>query len=202
MVEYFVALIPEKKLYDKISEAKLRIYTEFGHQMYLLDPPHMTLYLGETNNIGKVTDIVKKIASEVKSAKIKIVDWLLFENDKVTGKSAFAVKIDNVDELKKIQMKVISEVSKISKISKRYSSVKTFSDAERNNLSKYGFPFVGKIWIPHFSFCSANKDVFYRIVKEIKLKEFMGTYKINKIEVFRLENDKSVKEREFELKQY
>ena len=44
--EQFFSIIPEKDFYNEILNYKNEIFKRFGKGKYLLDTPHITLYVG------------------------------------------------------------------------------------------------------------------------------------------------------------
>jgi hypothetical protein len=85
-----------------------------------------------------------------------------------------------------------------NEIHERYKNVKFFA-IEQNDLKKYGYPYIGKNWLPHFSFCSVDNALKEKIMKEVNIDTFLGSYLIPSISVYILKNDKPYKIKTIEL---
>ena len=181
-MDIVIALIPEKELYDKIVEIKKTAKQLSEKHQYIDDNPHLTLYVGKLKGIPKIRDVF--------DIQFSIIDWVIFERDAITGKTTLACKLDeeSVRVLREFQEKIINNLSKLSEgILDRYGGI-VLEEKERKNLEKFGFPYVGEIWVPHFTIASFSD--FDKVWEKSKSECPRGRYKFSSLNIYELENEK------------
>ena len=178
-----------EKINKKILSEKNKIKKKFGNQIYLDHPVHMTLF---TLKILKISEL-KKIYSQKKNLSKKPLSIHLdkpgiFYNDPLTNGHTLFYHVKKNKKLHEIQLRNLKKINKkvnVIKNDKNLLNFKTF----RKNYMKYGFLFAGKIWIPHTTIASINKnkksELFLKkfLDSKINLKCFVNElsfYKINK----------------------
>ena len=189
-----------EKINKKIQSEKNKVKKKFGDQIYLDHPVHLTLF---TLNILKISDLIKiysekKITSK-KHISINIHKPGIFYNDPLTNGHTLFYYVKKNKKLREIQLRNLKKINKKINVIKNNNyllNIKAF----RKNYMKYGFPFSGKIWIPHTTIASINKnkesETFLKkfINSKINLKCFvdeLSFYKINKNEhklLFKVKN--------------
>jgi hypothetical protein len=189
MAEYFFALIPEKRLYDKILEAKSWVMRRYGRQTYLSDLPHLTLYVFSATRAPKPGELG---ADRMKKIRATISGWQLFLADRVTAKSTIGFAVEKRPALENAQLKCVrSAKGIISGSPARYNHIQ-FSEIEKKNMEDYGYPYVGKNWIAHLSLCSLDSGHVQDIKKGIDIRNIMGDYCLDRLCLFRLVEDSPV----------
>jgi len=187
--EYFIALIPEKELYNKIKEIKLLILNSFGEQTYLQDPPHLTLFVGTTIHLGAISRDLAKFASQNTRIKFNIEDWLIFSKDKITNSStlAFSLNHDCRKALMKVQSNIVDMVMpyRHKLLAKRYQRI-NFMGIEKFNIDHFGFPYTGSSWITHIGVCSMIEKHIKEIILSIEIDSFTQTSVFGKIALYKL----------------
>ncbi|MGF3555028.1 MAG: hypothetical protein ACQXXF_07175 [Thermoplasmatota archaeon] len=188
MKDYFIALVPEKKFYSKINSIKNLILKKFGNQQYLLDPPHLTLFVGRTKNLEPIKKEIENM--KFKKTLIKIKNLSFFRTDKITKKQtiAFFLSRESEKKLREMQLNVILKIARYnSGIVDRYKNI-NFSKKEFGNLKNFGYPFVGKNWTPHITICSADKNVSSQILSLVNKKFLKSSIyiRLNRIAFYRL----------------
>ena len=160
----------DKKITNKILAQKKIVKKKFGNQTYLNHPVHLTLF---TLNIKKITELKKIYFSDINQSKKKYNIYLtqpgIFYNDPLTGGHTFFYKIKKSKSLINLQLKHLDKINKkITVLKKKNNLLKL--PVLKKNYKKYGFPFVGKIWIPHTTIASIkNIDT-----KNEYLKKFLN----------------------------
>lgn len=196
MVIYVITLEPVKILSKKIKDIKTKVKVLVGDQLYLRDKPHLTLYLGDFKDIIKwgkrFGTLIKSIKKEICKIQIEISGWIIFKRDIMTGKCTLACNIAkrDIDILKTTQKKVIDFLKsyRSKKLVRRYKNVYVrFTNVERQNLERCGFPFVGKSWKPHFTIASLEKKTFNDVWAKIKNLCPKGYYNISSVNIYSLE---------------
>ena len=151
-----VFVIPCDELRESIRIKKSKVIKSFDHnQPYVLHPIHLTLFTLEIvdSNTSELSEILKLELADFKKFYIKTKNNLIFENDLLTGGHTVAIGLEKSKELSLLQLKLIRSINKSSLIVKSAINAnmpKWYND----NLQKYGFPFVGDVWIPHITIAS------------------------------------------------
>jgi 2'-5' RNA ligase len=186
MENYFIALKPEKDLYDRIIEQKQIVGSIAGNQTYLSDSPHLTLFLFKSENILRIIDKLSEISLKIKKIPVNIKGFHVFYDDLQTNGNTLAYCFNNptVKRLKDIQLQVIG-LSRGSGLTNFFSvDDPMFSKAskeEKENIGRYGFPFVGKNWIPHMTLASINKENFYPAYECLSRRELKGDFHLDSL---------------------
>lgn len=190
----------DKKILNKILTQKKIVKKRFGNQTYLNHPVHLTLF---TLEIKKITDLKKiyinKINQPLKKYNINLTKPGIFYDDPLTGGHTIFYKIKKNKNLVNLQLKHLKKINKqITVLKYRNNLFKT--PILKKNYIKYGFPFVGKIWIPHATIASIknldhkNKFLNKFLNSKIKLQCLYQDIKFYKIIgnkhkfLFRVEN--------------
>lgn len=192
---YVIALEPEKELYDKVNSIKLKARNLSGNQLYIDDPPHLTICLGIFKDYkiwrNGFSDLIEKIKVKNGSIECYIDNWDIFSGDIITKKETLICKIKEPyqNELRILQAK-ISEFMlrfKDNQTLKRYENIENFDNIQKSNIEKYGFPFIGEIWIPHIGIASFDKDIFKEVYSKLKSSCPKGLYKFSFVNVYELD---------------
>ncbi len=205
MEQYYVALIPEKRLTDLINKQKSLIREMIGEQIYLSHPPHFTLIIFTTDNLNEIAFELKKISEKTNKVRIYIKDFHIFYNDLFTNGNTitYAISDETLEYLKKIQLKTIEKINYFNTkklYSKEDEAYKKMSEIEKSNTDKYGYPFIGENWIPHITIASINTDKFEKVFEKIKQKPAFGEFLIDSINLYKVGEKTSELIRRFDLK--
>lgn len=204
MKDYFVALEPEKKLHDFILDSKKWIKDNLGDQLYLGDKPHLTLGVLCAENLCEIEEVCSKQSKLQKKLTLSIEKLTKFPLDSVTNKYPLCLEIsgENLGKLKSLQSDLLNKLNifREKNIALRYFN-SSFNGKLKKNLEKFGYPFVGEIWLPHISFCSFDnqKDLDFFLEKNY-LEKFKGDFLFEKLALYKLyQDDSSELIRYFEL---
>lgn len=196
MVVYVITLEPEKRLKKEITRIKDEVRHLVGDQLYLLDEPHLTLYIGQFGNVRVFEEafekLVETLRAKPKRVNLEIVGWASFKDDSITGRDTlvcdFAKK--HIPALQEIQMEIVTCLSRFRRpgLIRRYQSVyDRLGPGERENLDNFGYPFVGEIWKPHFSIASFDKKAFSIAYRAFKDNCPVGCYRASSINLYALD---------------
>ena len=203
---YFIALIPEEKIYSKIYQTKKEIYQRWGNQKYLTNSPHATLYVFLAEDLDEVKNKLENIAIKEKKINAAIQnEYQEFSNDKLAGGgTSLGLKFDEKANKKivSVQRKIVDSFNELrkGKIPLRYKDA-DLTNQLMENINKYGFPFIGDVFIPHITFCCFNLQ---KNAENFKLlhssEEFAGSVALTKLALYKLyPDDKAELIKEFEL---
>lgn len=177
----------DKKITKKILNQKKIIKKKFGEQIYLNHPVHLTLF---TLKIQKISEL-KKIYSEdrkknYKTVSIEVKSSNIFIDDPITHGHTIFYQIRKSKQIEDIQLVHLKKINKKIKVSKNDTHLFN-SPILKRNYKKYGFPFAGKVWIPHTTIASLkniepnNKFIRRFLKSKINLKCLVNEIKFYKI---------------------
>ena len=194
---YVITLGPDMVLCRKIRNLKSEAKDLVGDQVFINDPPHLTLYIGYFDDFQEfnkeLVSAAKKIKGHLKGGVV-IDDWMVFKGDMITNKQTLACNIakNAAKSLEKVQKEVVPIMKRYRKkmVSGRYSQVyDVLGNAEKKNIDKYGFPFVGRVWKPHISIASFDNPAFAKVWERFKNKCPKGKYCLDSLNVYILDED-------------
>ena len=177
-----------KKIEQKVLSEKNKVKKKFGQQIYLDHPVHLTLFTVEIKKIKILKNLYKNLKNNLKESKINIQinKSGAFTNDPLTNGHTLYYGIKNNKLLSKIQIKHLKFINKEIHVSKK--NINIFKNKNlKINYKKYGFPFAGKIWMPHITIASIkNIDKDHIFIKKflrskIKLKNIAKDIKFYRV---------------------
>lgn len=182
--------------FDKIFENKVllqknKIKKEFGKQIYLDHPVHLTLFTLDIKKISSLRAIYNKTKiNNKKKLEIKINTTGIFANDPLTKGHTLFYGIKKNLLLRAIQMNHLKMINKKIKVLKKNSNIFGNSTLKKN-YNKYGFPFAGKVWIPHVTVASIRKiNEDHSFINSFLKTKVNHKILIKKIEFYRINNNK------------
>jgi 2'-5' RNA ligase len=168
---------PKGIILKKIQFWKQLVRKNLKNQKYLNHPPHSTI---------AVFDLKKKIKIKLlkssfrdfsqNSFDVKIVNSSIFYEDPITNGDTLHLKIKKNINLSKLQRKILKSFKKLDTYlekNKKFSKKKF-----QKNLDMFGYPFVGKEWLPHFTIASIKSN---SNKKKTIFKDFLNQSISNKI---------------------
>ena len=193
---------PRKELKNYIKKWKRNIQQSFKNSKLTSHPPHSTVYY---SNIFFNKDSLKeldKISKKIKPFKIIANKNDIFLNDKLAGGDTIYIAIKKNKKLYKLQEQIAEKLKPFLNKKKLIKKNVILKDKLLlKSFKKYGYPFVGGHWMPHFTISSVkngnNSDIFKNFIKEkIKFEnrvEYISVWKIsgnqhNLIKRFKLKN--------------
>ena len=181
-----------KKIQSEVLNYKKKVKIRFGNQTYLNHPVHSTLFTLEIKKIKDLKNLYQnlKIKKNTKLHKILVTSTGAFYNDPLTNGHTLYFKIKKSTFLSSLQLRHLKLINqKITVLKKNIEILK--NQKLKKNYLKYGFPFSGKIWIPHITVASIsdikkkNKFISNFLNKKIRFKD-----EINEIEFYKVDNNK------------
>jgi len=157
---HFIALLPRGGLQSEILDCKAKVQRAVGDQLYLTDPPHLTVFLASFQDQNLLCDKLGELTTELHSPVIRMEGWHVFEQDCLTGNNTLVIKINDFDKetLRRLQNKVVERTAKLrdlkASLARFQTAWQSLSQARRKAVEQFGFPFVGSDWQPHFSIAS------------------------------------------------
>ena len=192
---------PQGELKNFIEKWKKKFKEKDRNSKYLNHPPHLSIYVANLLNQKKIILEIQSITSNFQSFKINIDKINIFYNDALTNKDTIFLSVKKNKKIFNLQRKLALKLRKFVK-HKKNKRIKLDSYKLKNSMDKYGYPFIGSHWIPHFTIGSIknlkNKNE-YKILLKNKIK-FRNN--IDKISLWKINGDKHKKIKEFKLNKY
>lgn len=179
-----------KKIENKILKQKKIVKKKFGNQPYLNHPVHLTLF---TLNINKISELKKiylnNLEEKSKSFYVYLNNPGIFYNDPLTKGDTFFYHVKKNKKISELQIKHLKKINQNLKIFKKKTNL--FQRRElKINYNKFGFPFVGSIWIPHVTVASIknlNNKIF---VKKFLSSKFKFKSQIKELKFYKIIKDR------------
>ena len=181
---------PDDHLNDYILNLKKVISKKFIRHEYNDHLPHCTILasnmLDKTNIIYRISNIMK----DFKNLQFEITKADVFFNDLLTGGNTLFLKVKKNQKILNLQNKLANKLIlpdnfvgeiplEIKKNKLLYKSYK-----------KYGYPFVGKHWIPHFSVSSLRVEKLDPVIKEFLALQKEFHFLVDVLSLWRVNGNK------------
>jgi len=190
---------PNHELKTYIKKWKKKINKKFISSKLTSHPPHSTIYYANLVKDKDVLKVLKTTLKTINSFKISIKKTFIFYDDKLTNGDTMCLLINKNNRLFQIQKKIAKNLKFfIKKNSNKNSQLS--NKVLLTSIRRYGYPFVGSHWLPHFTISSIkNKrgsNEFKQFVDEkVKFKNI-----INYISVWKISGNKHILIKRFKLK--
>ena len=194
---------PPKNKFNYLSKWKKIIKKKLGNQKYLSHPIHATIAVFDINK--KINeDFYKSLKNKMSlynKFRINITKPSIFYNDIISGGDTLFFGIRKNRKLISFQKKILVHFKKINKEIKKDNFFK--NKKYQLNYEKFGFPFVGKDWIPHFTIASVKTTLSIKneIYKNFLLeKDFKKELDVKYFSIWEIDKDRHKKIYKFKLK--
>ncbi len=195
---YFVALEPNDASREKINGWKRKVREVVGPQLYLDDPPHLTLYLAIFPRSCDLAPVVRKLAGDIRLPPLEISGLHVFEADVLTDRNTLVCDLTPAsrDALRCVQQEAVQALAGLrdrDRTRARYDAAwQRLPDVERSNIESFGFPFVGPIWHPHVSIASIQRKAWAAVWPDFAGIQPAGPFQLPWMTLYRLEAEKPV----------
>jgi 2'-5' RNA ligase len=160
----FVALRPCEPIDALMRGYKRRLLAAAGPQMYADDPPHTTLYLAEfaKEHVAELLLMAGQIAGAIEMPAVTIDGWQVFERDPLTGLKTLVCRFNHetCDRLRWVQLRVLAALAPLRDMAATQRALlprwPALSGQQRRRGTLFGFPYVGRGWIPHLTVASVR----------------------------------------------
>ena len=202
----FACLRPDPIFTRRLVETKTIVRDRVGSQLYLDHPPHLTLYLSSFPCLEDVRRELASLAEEIATPRVEVVGWHVFSADPLTGGVTLVCRMDDegVKLLRTIQKRIVERLSPLrhpATARDRFAANRAaLSDAEWASVEKWGFPYVGGGWIPHFTVASVKARVWGSVWDAVGKGPLLGSVKCPEIVLCSLDDGYPVEVDSFSLR--
>lgn len=150
-----VFIIPSEEICTKILTWKSLIRDEFGDQPYLLHPVHMTLFTIDAEDTlwEEASGKIEKFVNQQPAFDACLSTPHIFYDDVFTGGHTLTYTVEPIDPLLSLQTDLLSLFQGV-RASIKDSECPGQPDWMQKNFTAYGYPYVGKGWMPHVTVAS------------------------------------------------
>ena len=194
-----VFIVPEGKLKSRIIHWKNKIAKELNEQPYTNHPPHLTIIHSDIKEKETAIHEIKECLDGLKPFNLTVQKNNIFWDDLFTDGHTLSYNVKKNKYLNDIQKKLSSVFFKYKKHSKIYDSFKSHKQLYDSYVN-FGFPFVGKHWIPHFTISSLKVAKNHKIIREFLLDKIDIAIKVNKISIWKINGNQHQMIEDFILK--
>ncbi len=193
-----VFIVPERELKSKIIHWKEKIKKQIHEQPYTNHPPHLTIIHSNIEQHKTAIQEIKKCLQGLKSFTLKVHQNNIFWDDLFTEGHTLSYKVKKSQYLNNIQNKlsdIFFKYKENNQIPEVFKSHKQLYNSYRN----FGFPFVGRHWVPHFTISSLKVDKDHRIIQEFLLEKIDVSFTVNKVSIWNINGNQHQMIEEFLL---
>jgi broad specificity phosphatase PhoE/2'-5' RNA ligase len=169
----FLALEPDEATWQLVASCKDRVRQLVGDQLYLDDPPHVTLYLASFGDVGEALSAIASVAQELSVPRASLAGWHAFEADALTGLNTLVLDFDEASKrkLQSLQQSVLESVAGLRDVAasaERFAPrLKSLAVEQRRAARDTGFPYVGEGWHPHLTIASIRPEDWPAATREL-----------------------------------
>jgi hypothetical protein len=182
LLKYGYFWIPGNEFQEFVLSWKKKAELIEPDATYLHHPVHATLFLfyGEKQKEVEYASLIEKDVPIFKSA-----EWLVFENDAVTGGDTLTIGLGKTLDWETLQINVAESMKPF--IIKAIEYPNSWDGPFKKSYQDYGFPFVGKHWMPHVSIASFKNKSFIQEAIHMPIK--INEINCGEMALFRIEGE-------------
>lgn len=191
----FVALEPEPGLAEQLNAHKSRTRAIVGPQLFLDHPPHLTVYLAAFRDRDRIQRDLENLRPQIAGPTTRLAGWQIFEADPLTGNTTFAYALaaQSQQPLRTIQATIIDALSAqrdpSATESRLHDRMHCLTSTQRICLLRYGFPYTGTGWLPHFTIASIRPPDWPRVWAEFRDQAPTGQYTCPRLQLYQLRDE-------------
>jgi hypothetical protein len=169
----FLALEPDEAFRAEVLAFKDRVRRLVGEQLYLDHPPHLTLSMSVYPTGRDLTGPVEEFCRGRSAPRVSVCGWHVFEADHLTGNHTLVCDVtgDTRAPLARLQREAVAATAPLRDRGATRAcydeSWPRLSETERENVERYGFPFLGPIWHPHVTVASIRPECWETVWSEL-----------------------------------
>ncbi len=194
----FVVLQPEPALGSLIQRFKDQVRSLAGEQLYLADPPHLTVYLADFASADALLARWPQIVARTRDLSVNLIGWHVFEADSLTGGQTLVCDLAAHDKhrLRTLQRDVVDLFAPLhdpaAARSRLAPRIEHLSAEQRQCVVRHGFPFLGVGWEPQFTIASIRPAEWPEVWQALRPQSPHGSYRCVRWRLGRLRDGKPV----------
>jgi hypothetical protein len=192
MTRYAIFLEPQAELRMQIVALKQKVEGTLPGQTYCAHPPHCTLLFGAYLQPSLWLDELQSSLDDFPSFILKTQGFHVFYDDLPAGGGhTVVIKVVDTPALHRLQLSVGALLA--GHKDSQPDSVEPLPflqrDPFRASFERYGFPFVGEHWLPHFSIASLKVEKDAVLLKEMLKSRASYAFLTQEISIWQVDGD-------------
>jgi len=189
----FLALEPDEAFTRRVLAYKERVRRLVGDQLYLADPPHLTLYVADFPAQRDMVGAIGELCRHLAAPAVTIPGWHVFEADQLTGNHTLVCDVtpDTRAALRHVQHEAVAAAAPLrDQQTSRARYDKTWprlSPEEQAGVERFGFPFVGSVWHPHVTVASVRPEYWQAVWSDLAGSPPEEAVRFPHLSIYRLE---------------
>lgn len=180
---------PSGTLKASLIERKRTLEAALPRQAYTNHPPHCTLLFGSYGTPEIWIERLRTALQQLSAFPLSTDKWQEFPNDiQAAGGHTVAYRVVSSPELHELQSRIASTIAPFRK---SFPHPHPLADREpfASSLERFGFPFVGPHWIPHFTIGSPRVPSNAPLLANLMSGPVAHTMPVNTVSVWRVKAD-------------
>ena len=187
-MSFAIFILPNQEFYNDIMSWKKLVEINLKNQPYNSHPPHLTVLNIDIKNIEEALKRSLNTVNSFKSFELEIKKTDVFWDDfKTDGGHTLYYKVKRNKSLYKLQRLLAESLISLNFKKNILKNVKNKEMSISNK--KYGSPFIGNHWIPHFSISSLKTKKDYFIIKEFLKSKNNYRCHVNEVSFWEINNE-------------
>lgn len=184
--KYAILWLPSQPITNYIQLWKDRVTKVEPDATYLNHPVHSTffVFMADESSEDKLIETLDTCSKSVAGFNIEFGNWSIFRSDNVTGGDTIILAIKPNETLYKCQEMIASAFNQYKKQQLDYPN--KWEGVYKESFDRFGFPFVGKHWLPHISVASVSRQGKDLINEILDSKIVLKTESINSLSLFKI----------------
>jgi 2'-5' RNA ligase len=192
-------VVPGGRLAEFIRLGKQRIAERWPDAVYLSHPPHATLLVGMFADNPESRASVAAAVAGIRSFPITVTGPAVFPNDlRAGGGQTLVAEVAGMDARFHDLQLAVAEAMVPFRITHSQDDTPT-TDALVRSERRYGFPFVGAHWKPHFSIASVPVPDSDEVVIRWLEERFRFEESVTEVSLWKVSGDTHTKLEAFPL---
>jgi hypothetical protein len=198
--EIAVFIEPEGSLRQLVVERKAWLEAQMPGQPFCSHPPHATLLVGDYAPPDVwVEEATRKLAT-CAAFELHTSGWQVFPDDALSGGGqTVAVRVTPSPALSDLQMNMAELLGPFCRAPQQAHPLAT-REPFATSLRRYGFPFVGNHWLPHFTVGSPRVPIGHPLIEKLQLGSASCTFAVTRLSVWRVHGEHHLRVREILLR--
>lgn len=191
MIKYAVFIEPEGELREFILSYKKKISSILPHQHYCNHPPHSTLFMSAMQEPENWLESLKSAVRRIFAFESHIRDTIVFYDDVLAGgRHTIALQVEPSAALFLLQRVVGEELASfVDRETIDMPSSFLENEPFLSSYLRYGFPFVGEHWIPHFTIASLQTSKNDPLITEFLNLCPKFNFLVKSVSIWRIDGD-------------
>jgi 2'-5' RNA ligase len=183
-----VFLLPKGDFALELVRWKEKVEKQYPKQPYTAHPSHMTLINMKVKNEEDGIAAISALSNSTNPFQITVNRKDVFWDDTTTSGHTLFFGVEKNYNLYALQISLAEALQEVKK-NVPPPNYLTGNKQLLESYDKYGFPFVGDHWIPHFSVSSLRANKTHPIIEDFLSTTKQYHFTANQISLWRVDDD-------------